>query len=81
MKETNVNSERIDRKKLVFILNPRAGTMQANKYMVDILQTFSDAGFITSVLITAKSGDAREFAVRYANDCDVMACAGGDSTR
>ena len=80
MKETNVNSERIDRKKLVFILNPRAGTMQANKYMVDILQTFSDAGFITSVLITAKSGDAREFAVRYANGCDVMACAGGDGT-
>ena len=32
------------------------------------------------MLVTTKSGDAREFAHRYANDYDVVACAGGDGT-
>ena len=44
-----------DRKKLLFILNPKAGTMQAVRYLADILQIFSDAGYLTSVLMTAKS--------------------------
>lgn len=73
-------NETINRKKLLFILNPRAGTMQANKYMSEILQIFSEAGYITSVLITEKSGDAREFAKQYAGECDIVACAGGDGT-
>ena len=59
--------ETIDRKKLLFILNPRAGTMQASKNLSDILQIFSDAGCLSSVLVTTKSGDAREFAHLYAN--------------
>lgn len=73
-------NEIIKRKKLLFILNPRAGTMQANKYMYEILQIFSDAGYITNVLITSKSGDAREFAKEYANENHIVACAGGDGT-
>lgn len=79
MEELNI-IETIDRKKLLFILNPRAGTMQASKNLSDILQIFSDAGCLTSVLVTTKSGDAREFAHRYANEYDVVACAGGDGT-
>ena len=79
MEELNI-IETIDRKKLLFILNPRAGTMQASKNLSDILQIFSDSGCLTSVLVTTKSGDAREFAHRYANDYDVVACAGGDGT-
>ena len=79
MEELNI-IETINRKKLLFILNPRAGTMQASKNLSDILQIFSDAGCLTSVLVTTKSGDAREFAHRYANEYDVVACAGGDGT-
>ena len=69
-----------DRKKLLFILNPKAGTMQAVRYLADILQIFSDAGYLTSVLMTAKSGDARDFAAAYAWDMDRIVCSGGDGT-
>ena len=58
MEELNI-IETSDRKKLLFILNPRAGTMQASKNLSDILQIFSDSGCLTSVLVTTKAGDAR----------------------
>lgn len=77
--ETNIETN-TERKKLLFILNPRAGAMQASKNLSDIMQIFSDAGYLTSVLLTAKSGDARDFANQYANEYDVVACAGGDGT-
>jgi lipid kinase, YegS/Rv2252/BmrU family len=77
--ETNVEAN-IERKKLLFILNPRAGTMQASKHLSEILQIFSDSGYLTTVLMTTKSGDARDFAHQYANEYDVVACAGGDGT-
>ena len=84
MEELNIVENSIEtnteRKKLLFILNPRAGTMQASKNLSDIMQIFSDAGYLTSVLLTAKSGDARDFAHQYANEYDVVACAGGDGT-
>lgn len=69
-----------ERKRLLFILNPKAGTMQAVRYLADILQIFSDAGFLTSVLMTAKSGDAKTFANLYAGDMDRIVCSGGDGT-
>lgn len=67
-------------KKLLFIMNPKAGTMQAAKYLADIIQIFCDAGFLTTVMMTAKSGDGREFAAEYAGVYDIVACAGGDGT-
>ena len=43
MEELNI-IETIDRKKLLFILNPRAGTMQASKNLSDILRYFLTPG-------------------------------------
>lgn len=61
-------------------MNPRAGTMQASKYLVEIIQTFSGRGYLTTVMMTGKSGDARDFAIEYAEHADIVACAGGDGT-
>lgn len=68
------------RKKLLFIMNPRAGTMLASKYLTEILMEFEKGGYITTVLLTAKSGDGRLFTMEYGRGMDVIACAGGDGT-
>lgn len=70
----------MDRKKVLFIINPRSGTMQAAKMMSDILQIFSENGFMTSVLMTSARGDATRFAEEYAKDFDMIVVSGGDGT-
>ena len=61
-------------------MNPKSGTMQASKYLSEILQLYSKAGYMTTVLMTAKAGDAREYALRYSGDHDITVCSGGDGT-
>ncbi|MBR0374112.1 MAG: YegS/Rv2252/BmrU family lipid kinase [Mogibacterium sp.] len=61
-------------------MNPKSGTMQAAKYLSDILQMYSAAGYMTTVLMTAKAGDARDFALQYSGDYDITVCSGGDGT-
>lgn len=70
----------MDRKKVLFIMNPKSGTMQAGKLLSDIIQKFSDAGYMTSVLMTAARGDATKFAEEYAKDYDMLVVSGGDGT-
>lgn len=72
--------ECIEHKKMLFILNPRAGTMLASKYLVDILKEFEEGGYITTILLTRKPGDGRTFTMKYGKGMDVIACAGGDGT-
>lgn len=69
-----------NRKKLLFIMNPKSGVMLAPKYMADIVGKFSDAGFLTQVLMTTGRGDARDFAVEYGGDVDRVVVSGGDGT-
>ncbi len=69
-----------ERKRLLLIMNPKAGTMQAAKYLVEILQLYSDAGYLPTVLMTQGAGDAREFAMRYAAETDFIVVSGGDGT-
>ena len=41
-----------DRKKLLLIMNPKSGTMLAPKHLAEIVCAFSDAGYMTEVLMT-----------------------------
>ena len=66
--------------RILLIMNPKSGTMQAARYLKDIIQLYSDAGCLTIVLMTQKSGDAREFAIRYSAEVDVVVVSGGDGT-
>lgn len=67
-------------KRVLIILNPCAGTKQANKFFVDIIRVFCEAGFETVVKTTQASGDGTVIARERAKDFDLVVCIGGDGT-
>lgn len=68
------------RKKVLFIMNPKSGTMQASKMLSDIMQRFSESKFMTTMLMTSARGDATRFAEEYSKDYDMVVVSGGDGT-
>ena len=67
-------------KKVLFILNPKAGTKKAVKVLADILNIFNRAGFVVQIHLTAGPKDAI-FAVKtFAAGKDMVICCGGDGT-
>ena len=50
-------------KKVLIILNPCAGTKQANKFFVEIIQAFCEAGFEPVVRTTLGAGDGTVIAL------------------
>ena len=54
--------------------------MQAAKMLSDIIQIYSNAGHLTTVLMTGARGDATEFVKKYHDMADVIVCSGGDGT-
>lgn len=67
-------------KNVLIILNPCAGTKQANKYFVEIIDVFCKAGYETVVKPTAQRGDGTEIAKERAADFDLIVAIGGDGT-
>ena len=61
-------------------MNPKSGMMLAPKYLSELIERFSRAGFLTQVLMTTAKGDARDFAEQYGGDVDIVAVSGGDGT-
>lgn len=69
-----------NRKKILLIMNPKSGMMLAPKYLSEIVERFSKAGFLTQILMTQARGDARDFAIQYGGEVDIVAVSGGDGT-
>ena len=67
-------------KKMLFVMNPYAGTRKANRYLADILNIFNRAGYIVLTHMTAGSGDAAQIVRQLAPEMDVVVCCGGDGT-
>ena len=67
-------------KKLLFLINPIAGRRVVGKYLFQILDTFSKAGFETVVHISTSGEDIKNVFYEYAKDFDCMVCCGGDGT-
>ena len=67
-------------KKALIVLNPCSGTKQANKYFVEILQTFAEAEYETTVAVTQKSGDGTSIVVERGSWYDLIVAIGGDGT-
>ena len=67
-------------KKVLIVLNPCAGTRQANRYFADIIDVFCKAGYQVSVATTAKSGDGTDIARERAHEFDLLVGIGGDGT-
>ena len=67
-------------KKMLFILNPCAGTKKANKVLADILAIFNRADYMVNTYVTAKQKDAIDAVKRFGEGMDLIVCCGGDGT-
>ena len=67
-------------KKLLFVMNPYAGTRRANKYLPEIITTFNRAGYEVTAYMTAGPGDGARMVQQRCGDMDLVVCAGGDGT-
>ncbi|MEE0741118.1 MAG: diacylglycerol kinase family protein [Emergencia sp.] len=67
-------------KKVLIVLNPCAGTRQANKVFVEIIQIFCEGGYAPVVITTTARGDGTEIVKEHVGDFDLVVCIGGDGT-
>ena len=67
-------------KRLHLIVNPNAGTRQARRFLPEMISVFNRAGYLCSVYVTEKRGDAVEFARAHAGEAGLVVACGGDGT-
>ena len=67
-------------KSLFLIINPNAGTRQARRFLPEIISVFNRAGWLCSVYVTEKRGNAADFARTHAGGADLVVACGGDGT-
>ena len=67
-------------KKLLFIVNPRAGRNKPHSPLFDALAVLSAAGYLVRIHQTTAPGDAAETAAREGGQYDLVVAAGGDGT-
>ena len=67
-------------KSLHLIINPNAGTRQGRRFLPEIISVFNRAGYLCSVFVTEKRGDAADFARDHAGNADLVVACGGDGT-
>ena len=67
-------------KKLLLLINPKAGQKRANRYLTDVVEIFNRAGYTVITHVTAASGDAKQVILNLAQQVDLVVCCGGDGT-
>ena len=67
-------------KKLLFIMNAFAGQRRANKFLPEILQMFTQAGYEIQIAMTTGTGSALQTAETRSQGMDLVVCCGGDGT-
>lgn len=67
-------------RKLLMIVNPRAGKSKSHGPLFDAAAALSQAGYLLSIHITTAPGDAAETARREGGRVDVVVAVGGDGT-
>ena len=67
-------------KKLLFIVNPRAGKTKSPAPLFEAVSVFSEAGYLVSVRQTRARGDATMLAETLGEEYDLVVCHGGDGT-
>ncbi|MEE1279696.1 MAG: diacylglycerol kinase family protein [Oscillospiraceae bacterium] len=70
----------MDYKKILLIINPKAGITNHRYNIFDIIEAFCKKGCVTSTLTTLKEGDAVRLVCENAADHDMVVCSGGDGT-
>ena len=67
-------------KKMLFLINPRAGKTQIRTRILDILDIFVKAGYEVRVHVTQERLDAKNKVKKYGGKVDLVVCSGGDGT-
>lgn len=67
-------------KKLLFIVNPRAGRTRSAAPLFEAVSRFCEAGYLVRVRHTASRGDATRFVLEDGEGFDRVVCFGGDGT-
>ncbi len=67
-------------KKLLFIINPKAGRTAIKNDLFEIIMTFSNAGYEVVTYPTTGPDDAERKVIADGADYDMIVCAGGDGT-
>lgn len=69
-----------NRKKMLFVVNPKSGRGQIKNRLLEILNQFSAAGYEVEVYVTQEALDARNVAADRGAGKDMIVCSGGDGT-
>lgn len=70
----------MERKKLLFVFNPRSGKGQIKSRLVDIIDLFVKSGYEVTAHPTQGVSDARNIVADRAGEYDLVVCSGGDGT-
>lgn len=70
----------MEEKKLLMLVNPRAGRSRSRSPLYDAAAVFSAQGYLLSIHNTAAPGEARSILLERGEDFDVVAAIGGDGT-
>lgn len=68
------------KKKLLIILNPRAGKMKTRKALNDLVNIFKNDGYLVSVASTKARAHATKIVTKKGKKYDLVVCCGGDGT-
>lgn len=67
-------------KKLLFIINPKAGLKKNRHFVDEAVSIFEQAGYKVGIKYTKKRGDATIIAKDMSDKADLVVCMGGDGT-
>lgn len=67
-------------KKLLFIINPKAGLKKNKDYIDDAVEVFENANYKVGIKYTKKRLDGTNIAREFGSKVDLIVCMGGDGT-
>jgi YegS/Rv2252/BmrU family lipid kinase len=67
-------------KKLLFIINPKAGLRKNKGYIDDAIKVFENAGYRVGIKYTKMRLDGTNIVRKYGDIVDLIVCMGGDGT-
>lgn len=70
----------MEKSKILFVFNPRAGKAKIRNKLCDIVDIFVKAGYEVTVYPTQAEGDAIRAVKDKREDYDLLVCSGGDGT-
>ena len=67
-------------KKILLIINPKAGKTKSMSILSDVLDVFGKNGCDTTSFSTKGKNDATDIVKKYAKNFSIVVCCGGDGT-